>query len=271
MSSEMFTHLLLPLCEDHHIRCIASDRRGFGKSAFTGSRPIEGGPTYDTFAADTIELIAASKVDDFVFVAASMGCGESLLAYHQSDHAMKKRCKGFVWLGPSLPYPLKTDDNPGAPSQELWDSIVAAVRADSVGFARVGLQGVFGTNIDIGIEVNATVMERFEWIVQQADALAVERCIGIITSKDFTRDLRALQDRKVLILHGDHDQGTHDLDWLCCGCTDESGMPAEASAHLIPQYVKHAKVKVYENAAHGLYLTHAKEVISDVLGFVADL
>ena len=271
MSSEMFTHLLLPLCEDHHIRCIAPDRRGFGKSAFTGSQPIEGGPIYDTFAEDTLEVLAVAGVGDVVFVAASMGCGESLLAYHRMDHAMKERCKGFVWLDPSLPYPLKTDDNPAAPSQELWDSIVAAIRADRVGFAREGLKGVFGTNMGIGVEVNDTTMERFECIVQQADALAVERCVSIITSKDCTEELKALDDRRVLILHGDHDQGGQNPRLLRCRDTDDSGMPAEASAHVIPQYVKHARVKMYENAAHGLYLTHANQVISDVLDFVSDL
>lgn len=45
-------------------------------------------------------------------------------------------------------------------------------------------------------------------------------------------------------------------------------MPAEASASLIPQLAKQARVKIYNKAAHGLYLTHANEVLRDILDFV---
>jgi pimeloyl-ACP methyl ester carboxylesterase len=45
-------------------------------------------------------------------------------------------------------------------------------------------------------------------------------------------------------------------------------MPAEASASLVPQIAKQARVKIYKNAAHGLYLTHANEVLEDILDFV---
>ncbi len=45
-------------------------------------------------------------------------------------------------------------------------------------------------------------------------------------------------------------------------------MPAEASADLIPQLAKQVQVKIYEKAAHGLYLTHADQVLKDILAFV---
>jgi len=37
MSSRMFDQLLVPLCETHRYRCIAPDRRGFGKSDVSSS------------------------------------------------------------------------------------------------------------------------------------------------------------------------------------------------------------------------------------------
>lgn len=256
MSSEMYSHLMLPLCEDNHIRCLASDRRGFGKSQFTGLKPIEGGVTYDTLAADTVALLNAAQVGNYVLVGASMGAGETVLAFNQMEKSLKDKCRGFIWLGPSLPHPVQSDDNPNAPSMELWKSIAMGLRADRVGFAREGLKGVFGTNLNIGVEVNDTVMERFEGIVHQADALALERCIDLITRRDFREDLKSLdQSKKVLVLHGDNDKG----------------MPAEASAHLINNYAEHAVVKIYENAAHGLYLTHAERVLEDILAFVLAL
>jgi len=42
-------------------------------------------------------------------------------------------------------------------------------------------------------------------------------------------------------------------------------MPVEASAGLIEDYVPGTRVKIYENAAHGLYYTAAARVVEDIL------
>ena len=47
-----------------------------------------------------------------------------------------------------------------------------------------------------------------------------------------------------------------------------AGMPAEASALIIPKLARQAQVKIYEKAAHGMYLTHADQVLRDILNFV---
>ena len=84
---------MLPLCESHRIRCIALDRRGFGKSEWTGSGRVQiSETTYETFAEDTIHTIEQLALEKFVFVAASMGCGETLLAYFGSEW-VRKRCQ----------------------------------------------------------------------------------------------------------------------------------------------------------------------------------
>ena len=206
MSHQMYEHLMLPLCETYGIRCVASDRRGFGKSEWNtrDSKDI----TYDTFAQDTIDLFGDAKVGKFFFIASSMGCGETLLAYLMMRADLQKQCQGFIWLGPSLPFPLATDSNPAAPSRELWDMILTGIRQDRTGFTKAGLPGVFGIPLNIGIEVPETVLQKFEQIIAQADALAIERCIQIITNKDFTDDLKRLDEKeaKVLVIHGDNDQ-----------------------------------------------------------------
>ena len=43
------------------------------------------------------------------------------------------------------------------------------------------------------------------------------------------------------------------------------------SANLIGEYVKQAEVKIYEKAAHGLYLTHAEKLLEDTIAFVGQL
>lgn len=91
VSSKMWEHLLVPLCETHRLRCIAPDRRGFGRSDWNSpdsARCID----YNTFTADVIGLLEYLKVDAIVFLAASMGTAESLLVYLQSPF-VQKRCK----------------------------------------------------------------------------------------------------------------------------------------------------------------------------------
>jgi non-heme chloroperoxidase len=93
MSSAMWEHLMLPLCESHRIRGVAVDRRGFGKSEWSGTpRSSATEITYSTFAKDTIHVLEKLDLKKFVFVAASMGCGETLLAYFGSEW-VRERCK----------------------------------------------------------------------------------------------------------------------------------------------------------------------------------
>ena len=87
----MFDHLMLPLCETYRIRCVASDRRGFGESDWSGSKG-KSDITYETFADDTIHMVESLELGDFVFVAASMGCGETVLAWERSDF-VRGHCK----------------------------------------------------------------------------------------------------------------------------------------------------------------------------------
>ena len=223
MSSSMYAHFFLPLLSHPHpIRIIAPDRRGFGKSEYTGrTPPPEFEITYDTFAADTLELLKqlcepkTGGLGDFVFVAASMGCGESLLVYNMLPGNAKKKCKGFVWMGPSLPFPLATLDNPTAPAGELWDAILAGLREDRYAFTRAAIPGIFGHKVIEGVEVSEERLRAFEDIVSLADPVAMERCIRIITARDFTSELRKISGdigkaegaMKLLVLHGDMDQG----------------------------------------------------------------
>ena len=89
MSSAMFTHLMLPLCESHGVRCVALDRCGFGRSEWNGKTQKQ--ITYQTFADDTVHVLNEAGVGDFVFVGSSMGCGESILAY--DGEWVRGRCK----------------------------------------------------------------------------------------------------------------------------------------------------------------------------------
>lgn len=91
-SSLMWEDFTVPLCEFQGFRCIASDRRGFGKSDWEGPQASTE-VTYQTFAQDTAYLLEdVLKLGPFVVVANSMGPGESVLALEESEH-FRQNCK----------------------------------------------------------------------------------------------------------------------------------------------------------------------------------
>lgn len=113
MSSLMFENLTLPLCETYRYRCIAPDRRGFGNSDWNGSEPTSGPIDHSVLAGDVSYLLKKLNVGPFVFVAASMGPGESVQAYIESEY-VREYCKVrfylffFVPLLPLSPPPPTT-------------------------------------------------------------------------------------------------------------------------------------------------------------------
>ncbi|KAJ9158106.1 hypothetical protein NKR19_g3628 [Coniochaeta hoffmannii] len=214
MSSRMFEHLFVPLCETYRFRILAPDRRGFGKSDWNSKqtdRPI----TYDTFAADVVGLLEHLDIKDFVFVGAILSCKNS----ERGSSGLGRPC-------PILSRHLNT----------LW-----------------GLQA--------GNQLSVKTLEHFERIIVEADGIALEKTCTLINQKTMDGELRELtavtEARRpaVLILHGDADQG----------------MPIEASSKTAKEMLPWTELKVYENAGHGLYLTHAGRDIDDLVEFVDKL
>ncbi|EEH40136.2 hypothetical protein PAAG_08985 [Paracoccidioides lutzii Pb01] len=256
MSSLMFEHLILPLCESQQYRCIAPDRRGFGNSDWNGPEPGMEQIDYNVFAQDTAHLLEKLDIRPFVFVAASMGPGETLLAYERSEF-VRSNCKGFFWVGPALPFPLATPENPNAPPRELWDSMLEGFRKSRADYTHEALPPSLFV-LSSKRTISEFTLRRLENIVAMVDAIAIERCVQIITSLDFTDRLQKLganTDVPIMCVHGDQD----------LGC------PYEASSKVIKEIIPRTNVKMYESGAHGLYLTHSNEFLGDLLGFVDGL
>jgi non-heme chloroperoxidase len=152
-------------------------------------------------------------------------------------------------MGPTLPYPIQTPDNPSAPSRDLWDNILTSLRTSRAAFVQASLPNPFSAHT--GTEVEPATLARFERIIDHADALAIERCLRML-DHDFTSKPTALKTASVLIRQGDSDQN----------------MPYEAGTKMIEALIPGARVSMYEKAGHGLYLTHAAKVVDDILGFV---
>ncbi|KAK4039493.1 Alpha/Beta hydrolase protein [Parachaetomium inaequale] len=259
MSSRMFDQLIVPLVETHRYPVIAPDRRGFGNSDW--STPSTGEVTLDTFVSDAVNLlenVLQQNPGPFVFIAASMGTAESVLV-RATSNLLRLYCKGFVWIGPNMPYTVSCEECPGAPSAEVWDSIIQGFRgAGGKDFIAQAVPGIF--RVDLGNQVGQDTLQFFERLVQQADPVAVERTavvLQISTAGELKNwaEAAAADEREkvpVLILHGDSD----------------AGMPLETSAAIVQKLLPWSQLKVYEKAGHGLYLTHAQQVVDDILAFL---
>ncbi|KAK4119677.1 alpha/beta-hydrolase [Parathielavia appendiculata] len=259
MSSRMFDQLIVPLVETHRFPVIAPDRRGFGNSDWT--TPETGEVTFATFTQDAVALlehVMRKNPGPFVFVAASMGTAESVLV-HAASEFLREHCRGFVWLGPNMPYPVRCEECPDALGPERWEGIIQSFRgAGGKEFILQQVPGIF--RLDLGNQVGQTTLKFIEGLVCQADPIALERT-AVILQKPMAAELRqmakaALADEKnqvpILILHGESD----------------AGMPPKTSAALVHQLVPWSQLKVYEKAGHGLYLTHTQQVLDDMLAFM---
>ncbi|KAK2874931.1 hypothetical protein FQN49_001932 [Arthroderma sp. PD_2] len=252
MSSIMFEKLTLPLCETYRFRCIAPDRRGFGNSDWMGSKPVSAPIDYDVFADDLTYLLEKLDVGPFVFIGASMGPGEGVHTYMKSEY-VRKNCRGLIGIGAALPFPLQTPDNPTATSREAWDDILHNLRTNRVEYTRAALPTILGR--DAGCKISEELVQRYTDLVLGADAQAVERCVQLISSTDFTEMLKKLEretELPITCLHGDQDA-------------------PESQVDVLKKIIPRTEVKMYKDAAHGLTDTHDERVMEDILEFVRAL
>ncbi|KAL6401330.1 uncharacterized protein AUP68_15198 [Ilyonectria robusta] len=141
MSSRMWDHFFMPLVQVHGFRVLAPDRRGFGNSdwnagpvsptpasgsAHDPSTPRSTAVSWETLTGDLSALLAGLDIGPFAFVAASMGCPESVLTYLSSAY-VRANCRAFVWIGPNMPYNIRCDACPAAPLPEVWDFLSAGL------------------------------------------------------------------------------------------------------------------------------------------------
>jgi non-heme chloroperoxidase len=112
----------------HGFRCIAYDRRGFGRS----SQPWDGND-YDTYADDFSTLIEALDLKGAVMVGHSAGAGD-VTRYIGRYGA--RRVSKVAQISAIPPLMLKTPANPGGLPIEVFDGIRAAILSDRAQFYR---------------------------------------------------------------------------------------------------------------------------------------
>lgn len=225
-------------------RCVAYDRRGFGESG----RPTEG-YDYDTLASDLNDLIHTLALKDVVLVGFSMGGGE--VARYLTQYGDEERVTGAVLVGAVPPFLLQTADNPQGVEASVFDGMIAAIRANRVGFLQSFLTNFYNLDAE-GQHLEADVVTFAKVIAWMASPVATQQCVTAFGTTDFRADLAAIRV-PTLVIHGDADRI----------------VPIDISGRLAAQMIPGARLEVVTGAPHGLTATHGDEINRRLLAFLA--
>jgi non-heme chloroperoxidase len=220
------------------MRTAAYDRRGHGRSSDPGSNY-----DFDVLAGDLATIIEQLDLKDTALVGHSMGCVEIVRYLSKYGDARVSR---IVFVAPSLPFALKTDDNPdGVPSSELI-AVRDEITHDFPHYVRTIARPFLGPKV-----TDSSV----DWGIRMCDFSSLPALIGTQianTETDFRPEL-PLIEKPTLIIHGDSD--------VFC--------PLDVTARVVHRLVPKSQLKVYEKGPHGLMISHMDELNRDLFDFIS--
>lgn len=218
-------------------RCIAIDKRGHGNS----DRPFEG-YDYDQLADDIDALIKALNLDNVVLVGHSMGCAE--IVRYVTRHG-ESQCAGLVLASGALPVILKSESNPEGVEAAVFESYQQMILADAPSAYRNAMAPVF-----FGGQVSDDVVDWGIRIAEGTSIAAAIRCTETYSTADFRDELPEIS-LPTLVLHGEAD----------------GSMPPSLTAERTVELIPNARIKIYKDGPHAIYLTHTSQFVADILSF----
>lgn len=227
---------------NYKIRCIAYDRRGFGKS----DRPLEG-YDYNTFADDLNELINQLNLTQVVLVGFSMGGGE--IARYIGKYGNAKIEK-VVFISSVTPFRLKTTENPEGTEKEKFQETIDALMVDRPAFLADFGKRFYGVDL-MNQRVSKSILEWNQMLCLNSSSIATIECVRAFSETDFRDDLEKITV-PVLIIHGN----------------DDNIVPINASGDKTAALIPYAKYIVYDDAPHGLFITEKENLNRDLFSFI---
>jgi pimeloyl-ACP methyl ester carboxylesterase len=222
------------------LRCIAYDRRGHGRSADPGK-----GYEFDTLADDLAEVVEQLDLRDATLVGHSMGCAE--IVRYLSRQPVRRVARA-VLIGTITPLTVKRADNPAGVDESVLEKSRMALARDRPHQIASAAPSFFGA------PPNVVSSEMMDWWVR----LMLDQCSlrvmldlhRVFTTTDFRADLRRI-NAPVLLVHGKRD----------------TSALIDLTAHRTVPLIPHCELKVYEDAAHGLPITHMEQLNAELLAF----
>jgi non-heme chloroperoxidase len=241
LGGDIWEYQMLPLSMQG-LRCITYDRRGHGHSDDPGY-----GYDFDTLADDMAAFIAHLDLSEITLVGHSMGCAEiaRYLARHGTSHISKT-----VLISPSI---LLDKSILPASALNFAEDAVHKLMTDRPQYFTSGSIKFFGlgSKWPNPPEISPQMIEWGDRIILQASPKAIIDLWRAMWNTDFRPDMAAFTI-PTLVIHGENDQNAH-ID-LC-------GRP-------VAQAIVGSQFKVYERAAHGLFLTDKDRLNRDLLDFI---
>jgi non-heme chloroperoxidase len=233
----------VPELIDDGRRVITYDRRGFGKS----SQPTTG-YDYDTFAADLNALLETLDLRDVTLVGHSMGTGE--VTRYLGSYGSQRVLRG-VLVSPIPPFLLQTPDNPQGLPASLFDGFMQTARQDVPAWMKGFLDNFYNVDVFLGSLVSEQAYQTSFNIAVSASATAAVACIPTWET-DFRQDI-AMIDVPMLVIQGD----------------DDRVLPYPNTGQRLPGMIKDLQAVVIDGGPHAIAWTHADQVNSALLKFLA--
>jgi pimeloyl-ACP methyl ester carboxylesterase len=186
------------------------------------------------------------KAIDVILIAHSMGCGE--LVRYFSRHG-GRGVAGIVMVAPITPGGLKTADNPDGADSAALEKAREALGKDRPHVIAAAAPAFFGAPKN---PVSAEMMQWWTDMLLQCSMKVLLQLHRVFTATDFRPDLQTIS-LPTLIIQGDCDTST----------------PLELTGRKTAALIPGSQLKVYENAAHGLPVTHAERLNHDLLVFAS--
>jgi non-heme chloroperoxidase len=234
-STELWQYQMLAL-SDRGYRCFAYDQRGHGRASDPGR-----GYDYDTMADDLAEVMEKFDLRDATLVGHSMSGGT--ITRYVTRHGAG-RVRKVVMIAPTLPFVLKTADNPNGVDEKALAQQRAEWMRDFPKWLGLNARPFF---------VPETSQEMVDWAKTMSLTASMRALVDLnhtLTETDFREELKKFPV-PTLVIHG-----TADVSALL----DFTG---GRTAALIPG----AQLKVYEGAPHGLMFTHVERLNADLIEF----
>lgn len=194
-------------------------------------------------------MIESLDLQDVTLVAHSMASGE--VVRYLSGHG-EDRVARVMLLAPTTPFLLKTEDNPVGVDSELFAERRQGWRQDFARWIEDNEGPYFGDGL-AGCSVSALLRE---WTKADMLACSLQAVIDFqlaASQTDFRPELSRLA-LPTFVVQGDGDASA------------PLALTGARTAELIPD----CRLTVYENAPHGLYLTHGDRLNRDLLAFIEE-
>jgi non-heme chloroperoxidase len=127
-----------------------------------------------------------------------------------------------------------------------FDAFIAGLTKDRPAFFAGGIEAFTGGHPAISPAMADWVLAQF----MRASPKAVIECMRTVARGDFRTDMRAVA-LPTLIVHGDKDQVS----------------PVDQTARKAAELIQGCTLQVYEEAPHGLVITHRDRLAQDILAF----